>query len=108
MDTTTGVLRTILLVDIAAMALLAVIYLRQRRMSGMAFLGWGILAICVPILGPFLVLSRRPGEWDPAFSFSGQLRQIVRGIRRLLPEPPDKGLTRLERARKRKLSRKKD
>lgn len=108
MGTTAGVIRTILLVDIVAMALLAMIYLRQRRMSGMAFLCWGVLALCVPVLGPFLVLSKRPGEWDPAFSFSGEIKRIVAGVRRLLPEPPEKALSRLERARKRKLSRKKN
>ena len=108
MGTTAGVVRTILVVDIVAMALLAIIYLRQRRMSGLAFLCWGVLAICVPILGPFLVLSKRPGEWDPTFSVSGEIKHVVQGVRRLLPELPDKDMSRLERARKRKLSRKKD
>lgn len=104
---TAGVIRTILLVDIVAMALLAIVYLRQRRMSWTAFLCWGLLAACVPVLGPFLVISNRPGEWDPAFSFSDELRRAAEWAKRLLPDPTDRDLPRLARLRKRRQVRNK-
>lgn len=103
---TAGVIRTILLVDIVAMALLAMLYLRQRRMRWTALLGWGLLALCVPVLGPFLVLSNRPGEWDPSFSFSGEMRRLVSTARRILPELPDYQISRLDRARRRRKTKK--
>lgn len=100
---TTGVIRTILMVDAVAMALLALIYLRQRRLGFMASFGWGLLALFVPILGPFLLIARRPGEWDPNFSFAGDARRLVLWMRRLLPEPvPGKSVSKIERARQRR------
>lgn len=84
---TAGVVRNILLVDIIALALLSLIYLRQRRMSWQAYCCWGLLAMLIPVLGPFLVISNRPGEWDPDFSLRSDLRRLVEWSRRLLPEP---------------------
>lgn len=105
---TAGVIRTILLVDIVTMALLALIYLRQRRMSWSAFICWGAVAMFVPVLGPFLLIANRPGEWDPAFSFSRDFKQLGAWIKRLLPGPsPIKQLSRLDRARLRRQRRKK-
>jgi hypothetical protein len=46
---------------VAALAL-ALSYLRRRRMSLWAFALWGIFALLVPVLGPFLVIALRPGE----------------------------------------------
>ncbi len=101
---TAGVVRTILFVDIAAMALFSIIYLRQRRMSLASYCYWGLLAVGVPVLGPFLVIANRPGEWNPAFSFSADCKRLISLARRLLPEkPPAKKLGTLDRARQRRL-----
>jgi hypothetical protein len=106
---TAGAIRTILLVDIVTMTLLALVYLRQRRMGWIAFCGWGLLAFLVPVLGPFLVIANRPGQWDPEFSLIASLKQGIHLLRRLLPEQvrlPErrKGqkLSRLDRARQRR------
>lgn len=103
---TAGVIRTILLVDIAAMSLFSLFYLKQRRMSWMAFCGWGLLAVCVPVLGPFLVISNRPGEWDPDFSFARDFRQLSAWVQRLLPVAPHQKLGTLDRARLRRQKKK--
>lgn len=60
----TGVdlMRALLLLDIIGLALLAIFYLRHRPISALAFLGWGLLAVLVPLLGPFLVIAARPGS----------------------------------------------
>lgn len=95
-----GVIRTFLLVDIVAMSVLSLCYLRQRRLSNLSFWGWGLLALLVPVLGPFLVIANRPGEWDPEFSIRKDLVRVGVYLRRLLPVPSEPE-TRLERARRR-------
>jgi hypothetical protein len=103
---TSGLIRTILLVDIVAMALLALFYLRQRRMSWTSYCCWGLLALALPVLGPFLVIANRPGVWDPTFSITADLSQLVALSRRLLPgSPPGKKLGTLDRARLRRQRR---
>jgi hypothetical protein len=52
----------ILLIFCFAMALLAIFYLRRRELSTTAYLAWGLLAILLPLLGPFLVIAIRPGK----------------------------------------------
>jgi hypothetical protein len=105
---TAGVIRAILLVDIVAMALLALIYLRQRRMSWTSFCWWGLLAIGVPVLGPFLVIANRPGEWDPEFSLVDDFRQLGSWSRRLLPgSSSGRKMGTLERARIRRQKKRK-
>ncbi len=101
---TAGVLRTLLVIDIAAMALLALIYLRQRKLSWLGYCGWGLLAVGIPILGPFLLFVNRPGEWDPSFSVGRDVARLTGWLRRLLPEPPRKK-TRLDRVRDRRNKR---
>ena len=44
------------------MAALALYYLSRRRLSTYEYAAWGLLAILVPLLGPFLVIYLRPGE----------------------------------------------
>lgn len=56
------VMRVLLVICLVAMAILAVFYLRQRKLSVKAYIGWGLLAILVPLLGPFLVIYYQPGE----------------------------------------------
>ena len=55
-------IRILLLLDILAMSALAVFYLRRRPLPWLAFLAWGLLAVLVPVLGPFLVVACRPGS----------------------------------------------
>jgi hypothetical protein len=57
------VIRVILLVNIVAMALLALFYLRQRTLSLREYILFGLLALLVPLLGPFMVIIFRPGEF---------------------------------------------
>ena len=107
---TAAVVRTVLIVDMVGMALLALIYLRQRRMDWTTFCFWGFLSIAIPVLGPFLVIANRPGQWNPDFSITGDARRLVDYARRLLPEDPmferkRKKQTMAERVRRRKQSR---
>lgn len=46
------------------MVMMAVLYLRQRKLSTTAFVLWGLLALVLPVLGPFLVIVARPGETE--------------------------------------------
>ena len=55
-------MRTLLLLDIIAMALLAFFYLRSRELTWRAYLSFGLVALLVPLLGPFLVILARPGK----------------------------------------------
>jgi len=55
------VLRILLGVCIAGMLALAAAYLVQRRLAWHQYLGWGLVALIFPILGPFLVIINRPG-----------------------------------------------
>jgi hypothetical protein len=56
------ILQVLLILDIAGMLTLAVVYLGRRRMAWHQYLGWGLLALVLPILGPFLVIANHPGE----------------------------------------------
>jgi hypothetical protein len=58
------IIRLVLLADILVMLFLAVFYLRQRRLSVLEFFIWVLLALVVPVLGPFLVIAARPGRWN--------------------------------------------
>jgi hypothetical protein len=49
------------LYSVAALGL-ALVYLRRRRMSTRAHALWGIFALLVPVLGPFLVIAVQPGR----------------------------------------------
>lgn len=54
-------MRLILLIALLGMQILAAFYLRQRRLSLLEYLGWGLLIALVPALGPFLTILLRPG-----------------------------------------------
>lgn len=56
------VLRSLLFISIIGMALLAALFLRRRELSFSDYLGWGLLILLVPLLGPFLVILLRPGK----------------------------------------------
>jgi hypothetical protein len=57
----------LMLVCLVAMVLLAVFFLRSRRMSLRSYIAWGILALLLPFLGPFLVILSHPGKSLPRF-----------------------------------------
>lgn len=85
---TAAIIRLMLVVDIIGLALLALLYLRQRQMSRFAYLGWGFLAVAVPVIGPFVVIASRPGEWNPSFSPRDDMVRFLKYLRRLLPDQP--------------------
>lgn len=57
-----AVIRVLILLDVVAMALLAIFYLRKRRLTWWEFCGWGLLALMLPLVGPFLIIFLRPGK----------------------------------------------
>jgi hypothetical protein len=56
------VLRLLLAVSLIAMYVIAMLYLRRRRLGLGAYLFWGLFALSIPALGPFLVILTRPGS----------------------------------------------
>ena len=56
-------IKVVLLLTILAMAFLAFFYLRRRQLPWAAYCFWGLLAMVLPVLGPFLVIVSRPGRW---------------------------------------------
>jgi hypothetical protein len=54
-------MRALILICLLAMAALAAIYLSRRSLSVAAYIAWGLLIVCVPLLGPFLVILTHPG-----------------------------------------------
>ena len=55
------VIRILLLLCVMGMALIALFYLRRRNLSVREFTLWGLLALFLPILGPLIVITLRPG-----------------------------------------------
>jgi hypothetical protein len=62
MPTTSEILTFLVYACQFGMMILAIFYLRRRRMPGISYLLWGLLAISLPIIGPYLVIAARPGE----------------------------------------------
>lgn len=62
------IMRAMLFLTLLGMALLAGIYLRTRRLSPSAYLGYGLVILLLPILGPFWVILSRPGAAHPRLS----------------------------------------
>jgi hypothetical protein len=56
--------RLCLCLCLLGMAVLAAFSLRGRTLSAPAFMGWGLLIVLVPLIGPFLVIlfGYRPGS----------------------------------------------
>jgi hypothetical protein len=81
-----GVIRVFLGVGVLGMALLAIFYLRQRRMPFHEYLGWGLLAVFVPVFGPFWVICMHPGQpaWPRRNAITGRSKSII-GHRRRIP-----------------------
>ncbi len=59
---TSDFMRFLLILCVLGMAFLAAIYLRRREMSIAEYLGWGLMIILLPLLGPFLVIVYQPGK----------------------------------------------
>ena len=72
--TTADGIRLFLLLGVFGMAALAMFYLRRRDLDFMSYLAWGLLAILLPVLGPFLVIALRPGSARRSFPAKQRLR----------------------------------
>lgn len=72
---TAETLRLLLLLFLFAMYALALLYLRRRPLTRLQFTAWGLFALLVPLLGPFLVILLRPGATQPR-------SEIIRARRR--------------------------
>lgn len=55
-------MRILLLLSLLGMQLLAAFYLRTRRMTLAEYIKWGLLAVLLPAMGPFLVILSAPGQ----------------------------------------------
>jgi len=55
------VLRLILFADLFGMLMLAILFLRGRQLSMQGYICWGILALMLPVIGPYFVIAYRPG-----------------------------------------------
>jgi ABC-type transport system involved in multi-copper enzyme maturation permease subunit len=55
-------MRVLLAICLLGIALLASFFLRQRKLTMVETLAWGMLILLVPLLGPFLVILVRPGS----------------------------------------------
>ncbi len=54
-------IRLLLIVCLVCMYVLAMLSLRRRELSLGRYVFWGLLALLLPAVGPFLVLLLRPG-----------------------------------------------
>jgi len=55
-------MRLLLVLFLLAMYVLALLYLRRRPLTRLEFAAWGLFALLVPALGPFLVILAQPGH----------------------------------------------
>ena len=61
-------LRLILVSYLFASFFLAIFYLRNRNLSFGEYTLWGLFALLIPALGPFIVILSRPGKRPPSNS----------------------------------------
>jgi hypothetical protein len=57
-----NILQSLLVVNLVAQFMLAAVYLGGRRLVWYEYLIYGLVALGLPVLGPFLVIASRPGE----------------------------------------------
>ena len=86
-------MRLFLGLTVLGMSLLAVFFLCGRRLSLLEYLGWGLLAVALPLVGPFLVIVLAPGEPLPKVTVRARQRQrqwraLTRRLRRRLENLP--------------------
>jgi hypothetical protein len=55
-------LRLLLAGTLVAMYMLAMLYLRHQPLTFSQYMLWGLFALLVPALGPFLVILLQPGK----------------------------------------------
>lgn len=68
-----SVMRFLLGLCMFGMMLLAAFYLRRRELTLVEYAAWGLLAVCVPLVGPFLVILNHPGRLKAEYRIaSGQ------------------------------------
>ena len=63
MPVSPGFMRTALVICIVAMSALAEVYLYKREMSVREYILWGLLAVALPLVGPYIVIAAKPGRW---------------------------------------------
>ncbi len=61
-------MRLLLTLTVLGMAMLAAFFLRKRKLTLSQYLAWGLLAVLLPLVGPFLVIALAPGKPHPARS----------------------------------------
>jgi hypothetical protein len=59
---TADVMRLLLLICLIGVGVIAALYLRRRRLSFAAYLGWGFVILLLPLIGPFVILLAGPGK----------------------------------------------
>ena len=57
-----NLMRLSLTICFLSMAVLAAFFLRRRNLSLLEYALWGLIAILLPAVGPFLVIWMRPGH----------------------------------------------
>ena len=62
MQISPDLMRSLLFICTLTMVILAVFYLRQRKLTHQAYILWGLVAILIPIIGPFIVIWMKPGK----------------------------------------------
>lgn len=55
-------MRLLLLLTMLGMAMLAAFFLRRRRVTMLQYMVWGLVAVLLPLIGPFLVIVLAPGK----------------------------------------------
>lgn len=56
------IMRLFIFITLFTMVILAVFFLKGRELSGREYILWGLLALLLPVLGPYLVILARPGQ----------------------------------------------
>ncbi|MDX9993148.1 MAG: hypothetical protein RBS68_14000 [Anaerolineales bacterium] len=58
-------LRLLLALYLGLSVLITIAYLARRRLTLGEWLFWGLVAVALPVFGPFFVISARPGPRTP-------------------------------------------
>jgi len=66
------ILRFLLAAYIAVSFAIAIFYLHHRRVTVGEYVFWGIVALVLPVLGPFFVIAARPGPRKQPVRASGK------------------------------------
>ncbi len=83
MPVSPATIRLLLLLTLLGMELLAAVFLSRRRMTFWQYAAWGMLAVLVPVMGPFLVILLCPGRpmYNPSSArHRRRIRSMVRSV----------------------------